>query len=175
MAIFKIITRKGEKNYVKLYERLNYILNAASTRKELIYGQFVSTVNPYPEMMLAKKSNMDQKGGWNPFQGVAFYEAVVSLSLDDDSDVYDLFYTMVEINQMFSNYNGDHYQVLSSVHINTDNLHVHFVVNNTDFITGKRFSNSESTFYDIVDHLNCILKRNGYSLIDIDTGRNTGE
>ena len=36
---------------------------------------------------------------------------------------------------------GDKYQVLVTVHLNTDNLHCHFVVNAVSFIDGSKFRN----------------------------------
>ena len=36
---------------------------------------------------------------------------------------------------------GDKYQVLVTVHLNTDNLHCHFVVNAVSFVDGKKFRN----------------------------------
>ena len=36
---------------------------------------------------------------------------------------------------------GDRYQVLVTVHLNTDNLHCHFVVNPVSFIDGSKFQN----------------------------------
>ena len=37
---------------------------------------------------------------------------------------------------------GDKFQVVVTTHLNTDNLHNHFVLNSVSFLDGKRFCNT---------------------------------
>ncbi len=51
---------------------------------------------------------------------------------------------------------GDKYQVVVSTHLNTDNIHNHFVLNSVSFLDGKRFGNTKkdySTMRKISDRL----------------------
>ena len=41
---------------------------------------------------------------------------------------------------------GDRFQVIVSTHINTDNIHTHFVLNSVSFLDGKRFCNSKKDY-----------------------------
>lgn len=41
---------------------------------------------------------------------------------------------------------GDKFQVLVSTHLNTDNLHNHFVLNSVSFLDGKRFCNTKKDY-----------------------------
>ncbi len=41
---------------------------------------------------------------------------------------------------------GDKYQVVVSTHLNTDNIHNHFVLNSVSFLDGKRFCNTKKDY-----------------------------
>lgn len=41
---------------------------------------------------------------------------------------------------------GDKFQVIVSTHLNTDNIHTHFVLNSVSFIDGKRFCNTKKDY-----------------------------
>ena len=41
---------------------------------------------------------------------------------------------------------GDRFQVIVSTHLNTDNIHNHFVLNSVSFIDGKRFCNTKNDY-----------------------------
>ena len=41
---------------------------------------------------------------------------------------------------------GDKFQVVISTHLNTDNLHNHFVLNSVSFLDGKRFCNTKKDY-----------------------------
>ena len=41
---------------------------------------------------------------------------------------------------------GDRFQVIVSTHLNTDNIHNHFVLNSVSFIDGKRFCNTKKDY-----------------------------
>ncbi len=41
---------------------------------------------------------------------------------------------------------GDKFQVVVSTHLNTDNIHTHFVINSVSFVDGKRFCNTKKDY-----------------------------
>lgn len=41
---------------------------------------------------------------------------------------------------------GDRFQVIVSTHLNTDNIHTHFVLNSVSFLDGKRFCNTKKDY-----------------------------
>lgn len=41
---------------------------------------------------------------------------------------------------------GDKFQVIVSTHLNTDNIHNHFVLNSVSFLDGKRFCNTKKDY-----------------------------
>ena len=41
---------------------------------------------------------------------------------------------------------GNKFQVVVSTHLNTDNIHNHFVINSVSFVDGKRFCNTKKDY-----------------------------
>jgi len=70
-----------------------------------------------------------------------------------------------EIDKFFANFMNGHYQLISAIHINTDNLHAHIIMNNIDFITGKRLQIRLSELYLIRMEINRILTVFGFSQV----------
>ncbi len=61
---------------------------------------------------------------------------------------------------------GKDYQVLVTTHLNTDNLHNHFVVNSISFRDGKKFRNQISQHYDLREISDAICKEHGLSVLE---------
>lgn len=61
---------------------------------------------------------------------------------------------------------GKDYQVLVTTHLNTDNLHNHFVVNSVSFRDGRKFRNSIEQHYELREISDAICKEHGLSVLD---------
>ena len=60
---------------------------------------------------------------------------------------------------------GKDYQVLVTTHLNTDNLHNHFVVNSVSFRDGRKFHNSIEQHYELREISDVICKEHGLSVL----------
>ena len=164
LAIFKIIHFASDDN-LKLLERLNYIREPYATQSDLIFGEYVSTRYPYEEMMLVKQCYLSDKN--NTFQGKHFFEYVISLREEESTYLADFKDCVAKIDKMLANYNAGHFQVISAIHLNTDNLHAHIIANNTDWQTGTRFNLFKSDFFAIREQIDTILKEKFFSSLEI--------
>lgn len=45
------------------------------------------------------------------------------------------------------------YQMVYALHVNTDDLHVHFVMNQTAFTDGHKYSGKKLDYYQFLDHI----------------------
>lgn len=177
MAILAI-NKESEYNdgYLALLQQLNYIMRPEATNSTLTYGHYVSITHPLQEMLFCKqtvstanvKSNMI-----DPMYGKLYIEHIISLVEEENYFLEKFIDCVREINIMFSNYNGGCYQVLSCIHTNTDNLHAHFIVNNTELKTGQRLSLSKAIMYDLRAKINDILAY--YDFHSINGYHNEGE
>ena len=60
-------------------------------------------------------------------------------------------------------FGGGTYQVIHAVHVNTDNLHAHIVMNNIDIFTGARFDLNMRAFYELRAGVDGILQAHGFT------------
>ena len=60
---------------------------------------------------------------------------------------------------------GDDFQVLVTTHLNTDNLHCHFVVNSVSFRDGHKFRNSIEQHRELREISDAVCKEHGLSVL----------
>ena len=160
MAIFHVQKRQDQ-DCVKLIELLNYVRDPLATMPNLTYGTFVSCQYPYEEMMLVKTCYESPSS--RTWQGRQFYEYVISLPGEESMRIEEFAACMVAVNRFIATYGGGHYQTIHAVHVNTDNLHAHFVVNNIDIFTGSRFDLDMRAFYELREGVDAILQKHGFT------------
>ena len=158
-AILKIITHTVNDS-IKLLERINYIRNPLASNPSVTYCAYVSALYPYEEMMLTKLCY--QSATNNTLSGNNFFEFVISLSEEDSHSYKEFFLCTQEIVAFLANFGG-HFQTIGCLHTNTDNLHIHIIVNNIDFITGSRLQIPYKAFYEIRGGVSDILIAHGFS------------
>ena len=114
-----------------LYASLRYAKNDGKTDKEIFVGGInCSKQNAYAEM-IAVQRRFGMKGkvvGYHGIQSFAEGEVTPEQAFEIGKET---------ARRMW----GDKYQVLVTVHLNTDNLHCHFVVNPCSFVDGQKFKN----------------------------------
>ncbi len=114
-----------------LYNALSYVENDDKTDRQI----YVDTINcskrnAYGEMVAVQK-RFGSRGdivAWHGFQSFAEGEVTPDEAFEIGKET---------ALRMW----GDKYQVVVTVHLNTDNLHCHFVVNPISFKDGSRFQN----------------------------------
>lgn len=129
MAIFEVKKEKS-KDIIQLLCKLNYITDWCSTRQDLIYGSAVSSLDTYEEMVAVKNV-------FDKTERSAYRHYVLSIEENERIDLLRFKNLGIEVCEIISNFYGN-YQVLMAVHINTDNLHLHYVANTIDYLTGER-------------------------------------
>lgn len=120
-----------------LYSALRYAENDNKTDKQVFVGGInCSAQNAYTEM-IAVQLRFGMKGKVVAYHGIQSFKA-------NEVTPEEAFEIGKETARKMW---GDRYQVLVTVHLNTDNLHCHFVVNPCSFKNGSKFKNK------IGDHL----------------------
>ena len=114
-----------------LYNALKYTENDEKTDQRLFVTGINCPKQRAYEAMMAVKRRFGKTGGtiaWHGFQSFATGEVTPDEAFEIGKET---------ARRMW----GDKYQVVVTVHLNTDNLHCHFVVNPISFIDGSRFHN----------------------------------
>ena len=114
-----------------LYNALRYAENDDKTDQRLFVAGINCPKQRAYEAMMAVKRRFGKTGGmvaWHGFQSFVTGEVTPEEAFEIGKET---------ARRMW----GDKYQVVVTVHLNTDNLHCHFVVNPISFIDGSRFQN----------------------------------
>ena len=114
-----------------LYNALKYTENDEKTDQRLYVAGINCPKQRAYEAMMAVKRRFGKTGGtiaWHGFQSFAEGEVTPDEAFEIGKET---------ARRMW----GNKYQVVVTVHLNTDNLHCHFVVNPISFIDGSRFQN----------------------------------
>ena len=115
---------------------INYAINGEKTEERL----YVSGVNCMPDTAYVEMTNVKKQffktDGIQCFHGYqSFAEGEVTPAQAHEISV-----------KLAEELWGDRFQVVVSTHLNTDNIHSHFVVNSVSFVNGKRFNNTKQDY-----------------------------
>ncbi len=131
MAVTKIWKVKD-----RLDATIEYVVNGEKTEEKL----YVSGINCMPDTVLQEMRNTKKEffktTGIQCFHGVqSFVKGEVT-----PEQAHEIGIKLAE--ELW----GDKFQVVVSTHLNTDNLHNHFVLNSVSFLDGKRFCNTKKDY-----------------------------
>lgn len=138
-----------------LKKLLNYVTNEEKTNNK----EFVSGVNclpniAYQEMMNTKKQ-LFKTDGIECFHG---YQSFVSGEVTPEV-AHEIGVKLAE--KLW----GDKYQVIVATHINTNNIHNHFVLNSVSFKDGKKFTNRNKDYNNMQYESDNLCKEYGLSVL----------
>ena len=139
-----------------LYAVLSYAENDNKTdRKMYVGGINCSKQNAYSEM-IAVQRRFGLRGKVVGYHGIqSFREGEVT-----PEQAFEI--GKATARQMW----GDRYQVLVTVHLNTDNVHCHFVVNPVSFKDGTKFQNKIGDHKELRKVSDEICRENGLSVLE---------
>lgn len=148
-----------------LYAALRYAKNDDKTDKEMYVGGInCSKQNAYAEM-IAVQRRFGMKGkvvGYHGIQSFAAGEVTPEQAFEIGKET---------ARRMW----GDRYQVLVTVHLNTDNLHCHFVVNPCSFVDGQKFKNKIGDHKELRRISDEICREHGLSVLENSEFYNKGK
>ena len=139
-----------------LYAALSYAENDNKTdRKMYVGGINCSKQNAYAEM-IAVQRRFGVRGKVVGYHGIqSFREGEVT-----PEEAFEI--GKATARQMW----GDRYQVLVTVHLNTDNVHCHFVVNPVSFKDGTKFQNKIGDHKELRRVSDEICREHGLSVLE---------
>ena len=167
MSIFRMIKREGNRGNT-LQDRLTYIIRSTAVRPDYMRGIGVSEWEAYRQMMLVKRT-------FGQDYGKAYYHYILHPEYDDYDNLNDdkLFKIGISIAELISCFYG-HFQVVFAVHFDTEH-HLHFIANNIDYMTGKRFDLSPIIMVELKQEINKVLEEAGVSPVLMNTNKNDGQ
>ena len=120
----------------RLDRLIDYAINGEKTENKL----YLSGINCMPDTAFYEMDNTKKQffktGGIECYHGYqSFAEGEVTAEQAHEIGV-----------KLAEEIWGDRFQVIVSTHLNTDNIHNHFVLNSVSFIDGKRFCNTKNDY-----------------------------
>ena len=138
-----------------LYAALRYAANDSKTDKKMYVGGInCSKQNAYAEMSAVQK-HFGNRGTVVAYHGV---QSFVSGEVTPE----EAFAIGKETARRMW---GDRYQVLVTVHLNTDNIHCHFVVNPVSFTDGAKFQNKIGDHMELRRISDAVCRKYGKSVL----------
>lgn len=145
MPVLKIVN--GYDNIDAPEKLIDYIL-----RKARFFGGCAVDVNHAAEQMHFVKE------AWNAVDGRQMYHFIVSFS---DKELYTIdIDDAVELAQSICNYLGEERQIIYGIHLDTDNLHIHFAMNTVSYLDGRRYASNRGNDIQLARFIEqkCLMK-----------------
>lgn len=147
-----------DKKYVDsdLYAALRYVSNDKKTDERMYVSGVNCNAKRAYERMTATKKRFGKTGGNVAYHGYQSFQA--GEATPEEAHKIGL----ETARRMW----GNEYEVVVTTHLNTDNVHNHFVVNSVSFQTGRKFENHISDHYRLraisdavcLEHVKSILR-----------------
>ena len=128
-----------DKKYVDsdLYAALRYVSNDKKTDERMYVSGINCNAKRAYELMTATKKRFGKTGGNVAYHGYQSFQTGETTPEEAHK------IGMETAKRMW----GNEYEVVVTTHLNTDNVHNHFVVNSVSFKTGRKFENHISDHY----------------------------
>lgn len=158
MSILKFVPQYSR----SLEDMITYLCAPEKTSADLIMGIGINPQHPIVELKLASDLWNCNETNRPYFQVILSFDANVksSVSMDIIKEI------AFQVGKMFSM----EHQILSVIHTDTDNLHIHYLINSPNVITGKQFRQKKS-LYSYKQRINELLINYSLSPIYCFTGQ----
>ena len=144
----------------KVQDRLDFTINYAVNGEKTEEKLYVSGINCMPDTATCEMRNTKKQffktTGIQCFHGVqSFVKGEVT-----PEQAHEIGMKLAE--ELW----GDRFQIVVSTHLNTDNLHNHFVLNSVSFLDGKRFCNTKKDYATLRKASDKLCEEYGLSVLE---------
>ena len=146
-----------DKNYVDsdLYAALQYAADDKKTDERMYVSGINSTAKRAYERMTATKKRFGKTGGNVAYHGYQSFQTG-EVTPEEAHKI-----GIETARRMW----GGNYEIVVTTHLNTDNIHNHFVVNSVSFKTGRKFENHISDHYRLREISDAVCLDYGKSVL----------
>ena len=146
-----------DKKYVDadLYAALQYVSNDGKTDKRMYVSGINCNAKRAYERMTATKKRFGKTGGNVAYHGYQSFQTG-EVTPEEAHKI-----GMETARRMW----GGNYEIVVTTHLNTDNVHNHFVVNSVSFKTGRKFENHISDHYRLREISDAVCLDYGKSVL----------
>lgn len=151
MAIVKIVKNNyssSNSNFIDGidFTMLSYITDWYKCKSRYVFGYNVLLASP---KVMAEQFQIVRQI-FNKETGRLIRHFIVSFSEYEPVDTV----LAANLGLEIAKYYADQYQIIFAVHEDTDNIHIHFILNTVSFIDGGKFNEGPAELRAFVDYLN---------------------
>ena len=139
-----------------LYDALRYVENDDKTDKKMFVTALNCSKSAAYEQMMAVKRKYGERGKVVAYHGYQSF-AAGEVTPEEAHQI-----GIETARRMW----GDRFQVVVTTHLNTDNLHNHFVINSVSFKDGGKYRNSIEQHHEIREISDAICRERGKSVLE---------
>ena len=155
MAILEVVHEAGKfRDNAALHDVINYCCQLTKTESGYVGGIAVNPLYATTEMETLASV-------YRNYDGVRLRHMVLSFKRAEVSSPY----TAFEIARGVAEFYGSSYQIIFAVHEDTDEIHIHFVMNTVNYCTGKKYIGTKKDYYDFQKYVKEILYEYGLFLV----------
>jgi hypothetical protein len=155
MATYKVIGKSEDGKYFDSQARedvIAYCLQGKKTPHSYIGSRAVNIEQAAMEMeTLAQLYNNDTK--------VRLRHSIISFDTSENIT----YAQAAEIADAAIRYFGDEYQILYSIHEDTDHVHAHIVMNQVSYIDGHKYYGTKAQHHGFIDYMRKVVRPYGIS------------
>ena len=146
-----------DKKYVDsdLYAALRYVSNGKKTDERMYVSGINCNAKRAYERMTATKKRFGKTGGNVAYHGYQSFQTGEATPEEAHK------IGMETARRMW----GSEYEIVVTTHLNTDNVHNHFVVNSVSFKTGRKFENHISDHHKLREISDSVCLEHGKSIL----------
>lgn len=145
----------GEFEYQGLHNVVDYTTGEIKTEKQLYVSSINCDTSSITEQMIITKKQFNKEEGILAFHGYQSFKG-------KEATPEEAHQIGIELAQKLW---GDRFQVVVSTHLDTDNIHNHFVLNSVSFVDGKRYYDNKSTYKKMQETSDELCKKYQLSVI----------
>ena len=139
-----------------LYDALRYVENDDKTDKKMYVTALNCSKSAAYEQMMAVKRKYGERGRVVAYHG---YQSFAAREVTPE-EAHQI--GIETARRMW----GERFQVVVTTHLNTDNLHNHFVINSVSFKDGGKYRNSIEQHHEIREISDAICRERGKSVLE---------
>ena len=159
MATFKVIGKGEDGKYFDTFaltDVINYVVNSCKTPSNLIGTFSVRLGYAAQQMELVSRA-------FNNYQKLRLRHWIISFGDHDLINPIEAYYIAVEAAKFYA----DRYQLVFAVHEDTDQVHVHFVMNQVSYVDGRKYSGTKKEYYDFIYYMKDVCAEYDISFIPV--------
>lgn len=151
MAVYKVIHAPYQyHDQSAIDDVVSYCLQDRKTPQKLIFARRVDPQHAIEEMH-------DIAAAYGKDSGLRLRHSVLSFAPEENISVE----KAAKIAKEALDYYGEKYQIISAVHEDTNNVHIHFVMNQVSYVDGSRYRGKKSDYYQYQKYLKKTLSKSG--------------